>query len=87
MKDLLVAKEHQTLTNLGQVLDLKIYLFKISHQNKHQNGQDVEDSITKQRPPAQRDRLEKTDAHTHTHCTYKVESDQANGEACNHVLC
>lgn len=54
----------------------------VSHQNKHQDGQDVKDSITKQRPPAQRDWLEKAD--TNTHCKYNVEADQANKD--NHSL-
>lgn len=39
----------------------KFFFFdrKISHQNEHHYGQDVEDSVPKQRPPAERDRLKR----------------------------
>lgn len=41
----------------GLVLQL-FFIFRISYQNEHNYGQDVKDSITEQRPPAQRDGLE-----------------------------
>lgn len=40
-----------------------MFYWRFSHQDKHQYGQDVEDSIAKQRPPAQRDGLEREDTH------------------------
>lgn len=37
---------------------------RISHQDEHHYGQNVEDGIAKQRPPAQRDGLEREDTHS-----------------------
>jgi len=42
--------------------------WSVSHRDQHQDGQDVEDSVTEQRPPAQGDGLERD-----TRCTFSVE--------------
>ncbi len=41
-----------------------VLYWRIAHQDEHHYGHDVEDGITKQRPPAQRDGLEREDTHS-----------------------
>lgn len=49
-----------------------------SHQDEHKYRQDVEDSVSEQRPPAQGDRLQRDESHTHTRACTHAHKSKAN---------
>lgn len=67
--DHLEKKCNCTLVPLSALSAFSLFNCGSSHQDEHKYRQDVEDSVTEQRPPAQGDRLERGEpsAHAHTH--------------------
>lgn len=50
---------HITVNISGFFISTEFFTVEISHQNKHHYGQDVENSIAEQRPPAQTNGLQR----------------------------